>query len=253
MEPEFVSHLLKRELEGRRLRNPAYSLRAFARDLGVSVTALSDGVNAKRALSRKNRAKLAKAFLLSPEEEAQLFEKPVPAEKPADPHELLSEDIFRMIGEWHYFAILNLAKTKDSRADPAWIARRLGIEEKLAREALRRLEQLGFLRVKGKKLVRSARPFTTTRDIPSLAIRKHHLGNLRLAGDALENVPVDLRDFGSTIMPMNLEQVSRVKALLRKTREKAADIAETGEASEVYCLSLQLFPLTKVTRKRNPL
>ena len=83
-------------------------------------------------------------------------------------------------------------------------------------------------------------------DIPSAAIRKHHSQNLSLAEQSLHRDSVEHREFGSVTMAVNPEKLAQAKAILLKTRKKISDLLEMGELSEVYTLSFQLFPLTKL-------
>ena len=55
--------LLKDELQKRKEKNRSYSLRAFARDLGIGATSLSDLFNGKRKLSPKNVTKVMDKLL----------------------------------------------------------------------------------------------------------------------------------------------------------------------------------------------
>ena len=105
------NRLLADELVERKQRNQAYSLRAFARDLGVSASCLSDVLHEKRQLSKKHTHSIAKKLCLSPNEARALREK---KEKIlSSPHYLtLEEDVFHLVADWYYFAILNLAGGK---------------------------------------------------------------------------------------------------------------------------------------------
>lgn len=51
----------------RKQKNPAYSLRAFARDLGISRTAISDVVRGNRRLSVQNIENIARVLHLDSE------------------------------------------------------------------------------------------------------------------------------------------------------------------------------------------
>src|SRR4051812_17731490 len=57
--------ILDRFLRGRQ-RNPRWSLRAFAKQLGVSHSALSEILSGKRALSQKAAVRFAQRLELSP-------------------------------------------------------------------------------------------------------------------------------------------------------------------------------------------
>jgi len=246
--------LLLQELSQRQLRNPSYSLRALARDTGISLTALSDVLAGKRDLSPKNLEKLTTALALSPQQKEDLEHNRKKSKKNGQNElTLIAEDEFRLISDWYYLAVLNLAKLKDNRSDPNWITDRLGIEPEQAQEATARLLRLGLIKITGKKMTRTAKPLTTTAGIPSAAIRKYHQQNLHLAEKCLQSVPIELRSFSAVTMLANPEKLPKVKKILFKTRNKIADLLEEGPATEVYTLAFQLFPVTKVDQNTGKL
>lgn len=239
--------LLLNELDQRRGRNPLYSLRALSRDLNIGLGSLSEVISGKRDLSKKNQLKVFHHLNLTTEQKnIFLNNKTSKNDKTSEIHQLLLEDEFKLIADWYYLAILNLAKLKTNKADAGWISKRLNIEPYQSLEALERLQRLKLLKIEKNKLIRTSKPLTTSTEISSSAIRKHHSQNLHLAQNAIENVPVHLREFGSVTMSVNLKNLPKIKELLLKTRKKAADLLEDSQASEVYTLSFQLFPLTTI-------
>ncbi len=240
-----LKDILLNELATRRNRNALYSMRAFARDLNLGLGSLSEVLSGKRDLSKNNLVKVLQNIELKPEQKDFLLRKQAPPPKsPEALHQLLLEDQFKLISDWYYLAILNLAKLKKNKAAPPWIATRLNIEVYLCIEALERLQRLNLLKIEKNRLVRTSQPLTTSSDLPSTAIRKHHSQNLMLAEKSLHRDPMHLREFGSVTMPVNLKNLPKLKSLLLKTRKKAADLLEDDKATEVYTLSFQLFPLT---------
>lgn len=249
--PKTVREILLSEMEKRKSRNTLYSMRAFARDLGVGLGTLSEVMSGKRKLSKSNLMKVLQSLDLTAEQKKALSGVVPKRERTAEEeHQLLLEDQFKLISDWYYLGILNLAKIKNNKADSHWIADRLGLENYQVLEALQRLQRLGLLKIEKKHLVRTSKPLTTSRDLPSTAIRKHHQQNLELAAKSLNEVDVSLREFGSVTMPVNLKNIPKVKELLLKTRKKAADLLDQGATSEVYTLSFQLFPLSQVKQKK---
>jgi uncharacterized protein (TIGR02147 family) len=237
--------LLLQELTARKQRNSSYSLRAFARDLGISAAALSQYMSRKRELSPKNRRSIATRMKLSPLEQKQLEAKPRELTHEEASHESLSEDQFRLIGDWLSLAVLNLARLRENRAEPKWIANRLGVSLEEATDVLDRLLRLNLVETKDKRLVRTSKPLTTTSDVPSEAIQKYHLGLLRKAERALLDLPVTDRDVTSITMPTDPEKLLEAKKILKRTAHRIAKLVATDAASEVHVLSMQLFPLTQ--------
>lgn len=254
MELDFCQEILMQELSARKQKNSAYSLRAFARDLGIGSTSLSDCLSQKRKLSKTNLRRIAEILRMSPLQMDKLMgeSKSSISETTDRDQEIqrlqLAEDSFRLIAEWHYLAILNLAKIRNNQGSSDWVAQRLGIAHEQAATAIARLQRLGYLDIKRGKLVRTSLPISTTRDIPSNAIKQHHNDNLKLAETALWSNEVADREFSSVTMAVDPKKLPEVKELLMKAKRKAASILSRGDTKEVYTLSFQLFPLTKVSK-----
>ena len=234
---ERLKDLLLDELATRQGRNTSYSLRAFARDLGVNVTTLSEFFSGRRGLSRQSIQNLVDRLGVSP----LLLEKTGKAAASRK----LSDESFRMVSEWYYYGILSLARMKRNRAAPEWIAAKLGVSKVTARMALRRLVDTKHIRVLNGKMIRISESFTTSNDIPSLALRHYHKENLRLAADAIDSEPMPRRFITAITMPTNPDRVKKARDLILRFREEISAFLEEGEPEEVYTVAIQLFPLTK--------
>lgn len=233
---------LLNELAARQNRNSAYSLRAFSRDIGVSPTALSLYLRRKRTLSKKNFAKIADKMNLSPNEK-NLFGI-ARRGKSAVESDLIAEDEFKLICDWTSLAILNLAKLKANRASPGWVAKRLNIPKEKANETLQRLFHLKYLEVKNGRLARIKKDMRTTTDIPSEAIVRYHLSLIQKAQDSLLNLKPEERDITAMTMPADPKKFAKAKEIIRSTHHRVSKLLDGDEASEVFVLAIQLFPLT---------
>lgn len=237
------------ELASRKSRNPMYSLRAFARDLGISTTCLSEVLGSKRQLSRRNAAAVAERLCLTPEQKKTVFQEIQGRdENPmlTDHYLSLEEDSFRLIADWYYFAILNLAQLQNCSASPGWLAKRLGISELEVRGALERLQRMGFIKVEKKMLARTVKPLHT--QVPSAAMTRHYRQNLDKAAEALDKTDFDERAFATMTMAINPELLPGAAKLIKKFKHQMAKFLEKDPRREVYTLAIQLFP---VTRKEN--
>lgn len=245
-----IKNFLMLELAKRQTRNSAYSLRAFARDLGIGTTTLSDVLADKRSLSKTNIEKVSIKLMLSPMELEQVwqeYKQNYQKDLEVEEHALVDEDTFRLIGDWKHLAILNLAKIPSNQAGkPSWIAKRLGTTTEEAAATLERLLRLKLVKKLESKLVRTSKPIVTTNNIPSMAIRKYHAENLWLAEKTLHEEDVSRRQFVSTTLAINPENLPRATELMIKTRNKIEAMLEEGPVSEVYTVSFQMFPLTKL-------
>ncbi len=147
-----IQKLLVAELEVRKKRNPQYSLRAFALSLGVSPAQLSQIISGRRNITIKSLQKISQGLGLAPSE-VENYLKDWSLQKLDFQHEdpkvrnkkNLLDDEFKLISEWYHFAILSLVKLRGASTQPEWIAAKLGISERVAEEAVRRLQRLKIL------------------------------------------------------------------------------------------------------------
>lgn len=274
-----IQKLLFTKLAELQAKNPAYSLRAFSKKLGVSPSTVSMVMGGSRAVSAKLARKLCDALLLDPQSRSEALahfpdrghyrrqRMAAPGGRGADsvdaggevlgPNYLqLSADQFHLMSEWYYHGILSLIKTRGFRGEPAWIARRLGIGQPEAQTAIERLKRLGLLveREDG-TLRRSAPQYRTTDDVADISLRKSHFQGLELARQSLEQDPIDRRDFTYLTLPMDPRLLGEAKERIRQFQDELDSYLESrgGELTEVYRLAVQLFPLSKpVDESRRP-
>jgi uncharacterized protein (TIGR02147 family) len=249
LETVALQKVLNEELLRCKAANPSYSLRSLARRLKISPAMLSLVLNGRRPASRKLAQKVSRSLNLDPTEENELLAlfdfKTQKIRRPA-PELRLQADQFRLIADWHYFAILSLLEIPGHKAQATWIARRLGISSTLAADALDRLERLGLIQAdKRSGYCLTGRTFTTSDEIASSAIKKNHAQMLELAKESLDHDPLDLRDFLSITMAIDPAKIPQAKLLLREFRERLSTFLESGKKAEVYALALQLIPLSK--------
>jgi uncharacterized protein (TIGR02147 family) len=258
--------LLKRELENRLRRNSGYSLRAYARDLGLQPARLSSILSGKKGLSRTSASAIAQRLGLS-ERETTLFVAEVESRHSRSksakrlastrlkeiiekhPARSLSLDAFQLISDWHHLAIVELLKWNDAVHEAKWIAKRLGISPIQAKEALARLLRLGLIRAvkeaKGTRYEPVLETVLSPDGTPSDAVKKFHEQILRKAIDALYLQPVGERDFCAQISSI---RASDLPAIRRETRDFfdriEAKFANAPDGDRIVCISNQIFNLT---------
>lgn len=262
---EDYQRLLRDELEQRCAKNAKYSLRAFARDLGVSPSHLSGIFSRRYGLSREGALAIGKKIGLKGSE-AEFFVQSVESQharskvmrtaaleklkslkiKPSH-FSRLELDHFQAISDWYHFAILELTYTKNFQPSIKWVAKSLGIHPVLVSQAIGRLTRLKLMKIKGKAWCPSEEVTETGFGTPSVAIRSFHDQILSLAKEALYFQPVENRDFRSTILAIRKDRLPEAKKQLEALhRDFCIDVSGTAyvEKDEVYCLSTQLFSLT---------
>lgn len=251
---------LKDELDRRKRRNGSYSLRAYARDIGVPSSKLSQYINGECGLSAEKAEYIAGKLRLSPAE-VELFSCSAEASHARDAvsrdlakerlQELLSRvfnnvnmEKFSLIRDWYHFAILELTEVSGFQSSVQWIAQVLGIPENQVQEAVERLDLLGLLDVSGERWVQTQKDFETPPDFKSRAIREYHRQMLNVVESRFEDIPLELRELGSVVFALDKDLVPEFKDLLRRFQKEAAALAErSSQKDSVYVLNYQLLPV----------
>lgn len=239
---------LRNELTQRCRSNTAYSLRAFARDLEVEPSALSKILNGKRTITAEMKERFGRKLNLSREQLRALN----CAGATVDPtYKSLAEDSFKIISDWHHFAILELTKVEGFRPDTAWIAKSLGLPKAEASEAINRLKRIGFLNESEGQLKDTSGDVTTVdHQFTNVAFKNLQRQVLHQAMQALDNTALDQRDQSSMTMAIDSTKLPQAKTMIKKFRRDLSAFLENGKQRDaVYQLSVSLFPMTNFKAK----
>jgi hypothetical protein len=226
---------LKEELQilfkARQVKNKNYSLRAFAKSLDVSPATLSRPFSGRWAPSRKSVvAKLVTNAKLDPS---------ITAEYDAA----------------HGMAILTISpEDPDFRGDTAWIAARLGLTKKAAKDAVEGLVRLGLMHRSGDKLVPVNRQLSASGRFKSkIDTKKSRILMLEKAKQTVRDLTpenFDDSDISYMCTAIDRSRLPEAKQRIIKFRRSLACFLNTGKnLSEVYILSLQLFPVSRLVKK----
>jgi uncharacterized protein (TIGR02147 family) len=165
----------------------------------------------------------------------------------------MSLDQFKVISDWHHFAILELTKVAGFRSSPAWIGRKLEVSTYEAKLAVERLVRLGLLKKKARRLEPTHGALVSGNGAPSEAVRRYHRQLLDKAKQAVSRQTVGERDISALTFALRRSDVPLVAEKIRKFRreinEEFERLVPAGSAEEVYGLSFQLFRLTNKETK----
>lgn len=267
---ESYRDFIVREFQQRKKRNPAYSLGAYARDLGIPAPNLSQVLHGSKGFSLA-RARLIAAKINLQDEEKELFihlvqaqharsssERKLALEKAhqvqlALEYSELEVERFKIISDWYHFAILELTELSEFQSDSAWIAQRLQLPTELVKAAVDRLFEFGLLQNREGRWSQSQEHLAVPTSNPSHVLREYHRQILAKAESAIENVSVDERDFSAVTISISEKTYPQAIQLLKEFRRNLAKILqEAPEKDRVYCLSLQFFPLDKKDSQPKP-
>lgn len=238
---------LQNELVRRCQINPQYSLRAFARSLNVSSSALSAMLNGKRPITERTKNRLCLALDLSPEEIQKFSQK---EKKNVTSYTQLTLDTFALISDWYYFAILELVKIDSFKSDASWVAQRLGITKSEVNIAIERLIRLEMIEVDSEGNWKDTSTGSTTSieaGLTSVGARKLQQQVLEKAIKALQDVALAKRDNTSMTVAVNSKDIPAVKEKIKVFRRSLTEFLEregNGIPDEVYHLGIAFYPIT---------
>ncbi len=265
---KFLRDILSRKIE----RNPAYSMRAFAKDIGVSPTYISLLLKGKKKLSM-NRAIQISDLLHLKEKEKQEFLKAVALERslPYFDAELLTKvenqsldsnnknneydlfydldtETFKLLHGWHHLPILDLTTCANFVPDYQWIAGKLGIPDFTVRDAVDRLVRLGLLKIEGKIWTKTHKKLEIQSKTSKSGVRAFHKAMINKALKSLEDTSEEAfskRRIGSLTVAVNMQNFAKAISCIEKFQKDLIDILSEGDCTELYQLNLQLFTLLK--------
>lgn len=250
----MLIQFLNKEIADRCRKNPAYSLRAFAKQIGVNSGTLSGILSGKRVLSVKTARKIVEGLSIDQATRKTLLE-PLVIDCPEgtsdgvqNQYQALESDAIEAVCNWEYYAVLSVLETKGDH-NVRSISRRLGTKPYVVTEALSVLKRLGLVSTRGRRVVTTHKNLTTTHDIPSSVLKNAHRQHIEKALQALDEQDIHARDFSGVTMAINKDKLSLAKTVIREFRRKLCTLLETDNASEVYRLNVQLFSLEKNRKK----
>jgi uncharacterized protein (TIGR02147 family) len=240
--------ILNQELVKRAKKNPAYSLRAFAKSLNMDSSTLSSLLRNKRPLSAKMASKILKILDIDESQKKEIFLASLARGvelKDKTQFQNLDEDVFEAISSWEHFAILSLLTVKGFRPNVKAIGARLNIGTGVVIDALRRLEKLGLIAKENGVLKVTNKNLTTTHEMPSRAVREANKQYIEKALYSLEHHSVEDRDMTGITMAVSKKKLKEAKKIIKKFRREICETLEDEETDDVYRLNVQLFPLGK--------
>jgi uncharacterized protein (TIGR02147 family) len=257
---------IEQEFAARTHRNPHYSLRAFARDLGVLPSKLSEILRHKCGLSGETAKAIApllrldaletEYFIASAEAEHARSEKRK-ALAAARLEELsavlgyseIDLEHFKIISDWIHFAILELTDVRSFQSSERWIARRLGVGVAEVKDALKRLKDLGYL-VEGSDgcLRQTAADLATPQQVPSREKRKYHAQIIHKAAQSIDRYKVEERDLSAMTLSFSSDQLNEARKEIQAFRRGfTTKFQKKNPKDRVYCLAIQFFPLDELS------
>ena len=131
-----IQNLLREKFAEIQRANSRYSLRSYAKKVGVHVGALTYIMNGKRNVSRELAERMMRRLLLDPQTRSEILvlfpakkkymKSDTRADEKLEPRYLaLTASQFRIAAEWEHFAVMSLVNCEGFQGTAAWISNRL--------------------------------------------------------------------------------------------------------------------------------
>lgn len=257
--PEDHSYYLKKELIQRIKRRPHYSLRAFARDLEISPSTLSNFLRGEKKLSSLRITELSQKLKL-PKDHAEhwldlidwKFSRTDVLKKKAElriqsrlmkTKKFLDLESFKVISSWEAFAVLELLSFAESFSIYE-LANKLNMSVNAVTALIETLNKLNLIRWDHNRWRPEEEETFVGENISSEALRQYHRQVLQKAVDSIDTQKIEQRELRSTVFSMKREDLPQLKAEMNQMWiELLGKYAYTEEKDSVYCFSMQLFDL----------
>jgi uncharacterized protein (TIGR02147 family) len=247
--------LLQEELLKRCRKNTSYSLRSFAKYLGIGHSALTEMLNGKRSITKKSMEKLGLILGLSIDElneyQNASTSSPTQEECSQASYQQLTIDQFAIMSDWYHYAILELIKVKEFPHSTSDFSRALGITKSEANIAVERMLRIGLLEIKENgsfEEINNGFATNISGNLTSAGSKKLQKQILEQSVEALMTLPIEVRNHTSMTMAIDPRLIPEAIERIKKFRRELSEFLETSASpTEVYQMSLSLFPVTQIS------
>lgn len=167
-----------------------------------------------------------------------------------NPGRLVVQKQYEFYAQWYHNTIRELVCSPVFNGDFRALGKLLrpAIGARQARESVKLLLRLGFIKKEGERYAQTSPLVTTGDEVRSAAVRKFHEQNLSLAARSMDTCPADERDISCLVLGLSREGVERIKEETQAFRKKILAIAsEEVAADRVYHYNVQFFPTSEKT------
>lgn len=260
--------ILSEYFQIRRKINPRYSLRAFARDINMSPSRLSEVITGKGDLSREKAEQICAKLQLPPIVAADFIDlvevavapmessrtaalRRVKARRKSAPMHIITNDQFEIIADPKYLLIWTLMSLPAYTGCPEYIAKNLNMDLFDVFSVLLRLEQLKLVKRENGAWLFVKGQFSVGDRLPSEVIRRYHDHMAALGRDSIHQQSMCERHLDSIVIPFDSSRLGEVKQRIANFAQSLIDDFGVGGDS-VYGMSLQFFRMTQCIESKAP-
>lgn len=260
--PEDYLRILQNEFHQRQQKNKKYSLRAFAKFLGVSHALLSLVFLKKKGLSLKMADKISTKLALS-HLERNIFVSSVEkcfsrsAKKKTKAGQVLNElqkqkqfksltqDTVRQIDHWAYIAVFEAIYCKKAQTTKE-LCFFLDQKPSMIMKVVTYLQEISAISEEDGRFSALSSSLQTSNDIPAKALVNYHISMAQKAISSIQQQPVHMREFQNAMLTVNYESMGEAKKMIRNfIHEFNARFYVDNDTSQLYSLFVSFFKIGK--------
>ncbi|MBL7545440.1 MAG: DUF4423 domain-containing protein [Bdellovibrionaceae bacterium] len=220
----------------------SYSVRAFARDCRIPSPRMSDYFNGNRKIHIRAASAILKNLPMQ-ENELQILSEGFTHSFSRDKKVyILSEQDFRNLYHPVYFAFLSQLETESGYQSDTQMAQALDLELENLISVKNSLLKTNLIKIVNNKIVPNFDRVETTFEISNDDIRRAQKASLQRIIDHVDHVDIKHRDITKYTIATDHKKIAQAKIRIQKFARKLADYLESGPKTEVFDLSIQLFP-----------
>lgn len=253
------------EFELRRSRRPAYSMRAFARDLKISPSSLNDFMKCRVGMSKARVHSIAESLKWTASRTEHFLDL-IASKYETDPGQKqaallrvrkrikdgscgLSLDSFKAISDWYHLVILEITELRD-HVEVSQIATDLNLSASTVKEAIKRLQRLGLLHTTEQGLKPTENLSYFGDDHPSDAINNFQSQILELTQKSLQELPMEKRNNQSVVFSVDGTDVDAMNEELKRAALNIINkYAQAKKRDNVHVFTMHSFSVCDLGAK----
>jgi uncharacterized protein (TIGR02147 family) len=258
--PGSVKSILQAALRRKKLSNPAYSLRALARDLGVSPAFASKVMSGQKLPPRERLEKLCYLLELDVLEKEAIIKavlldsfgaKFVSGEARSTRRQTAEASSRQLLAHWANLAVLEGLTLDPPMNDLAALRERLGLSPAELKRALDTLAEAGLIALVGDHWEKKDRHLYLAGGRSKAEVRAFHMMMIEKGKAELQKTTqadYERRLVNGFTLALNPDHLERLKAKIIDFLDELSREAGEGVPTDVYQCNVQFFPLTKALK-----
>lgn len=259
---EDYLRILQNEFHQRKQKNKKYSLRAFAKFLGVSHALLSQVFLKKKGLSPKMADKISVKLALSHLERnifissvEKCFSRSAKQKNKAGQllkelhkqkqFKSLTQETVRQIDHWAYVAVFEAIFSKKAQTTKE-LCFFLDQKPSMIVKVVTYLQKISAVAEDNGTYSALSSSLQTSNDIPAKAMVNYHISMAQKAISSIQQQPVHMREFQNAILTVNHESMGEAKKMIRNfIHEFNTRFYVDNDTSQLYSLFVSFFKMGK--------